>query len=86
MLFTQGTDTVRSVRITLRSDGSIVGGFTGCWRMYGSRYICVTIGGEEYFGVVMPAWIEGQGVAGLTVSAMGSRSGMALHMNSTAKI
>ena len=86
VLFTQGTDTVRSVRITLRSDGSIVGGFAGCWRMYGSRYICVTIGGEEYYGVVMPAWIEGQGVAGLTVSAMGSRSGMALHMNSTAKI
>ena len=42
--------------------------------------------GDEYLGVVMPSWIDHQSVAGLTVTAMGKRSGMAFVMNSTNKI
>ena len=34
----------------------------------------------------MPAWIEHQGAAGLTVTAMGKKTGMALIMNSTNRI
>ena len=56
------------------------------WKMYGARCISVQTQGDEFLGVVMPAWLEDQGVAGLTVTAMGRRSGMALIMNSTNRI
>lgn len=86
VLFTQGAETVRSKRVIFRADGTLDGAYAGKWRMYGSHYIDVEIGGEEYLGVVMPAWLDDQNAAGLTVTAMGATSGMALIMNSTNKI
>ena len=84
--FTQGYKTVEAVRVELLADGTMTGAYTGSWRMYGDRYISVTADGEEYLGVVMPAWHEGQGAAGLTVTALGRTSGMALHLDSTYRI
>ncbi len=81
--FLQGYKTVNARRVDLHADGTVSGGYTGTWQTYGSRYISVTIDGEEYLGVVMPAWHEGQGAAGLTVTALGRTSGMALHLDST---
>ncbi len=86
VMFTQRTDTVVSRRIVLHADGTIAGGYQGRWKMFGSRYITLEIGKNVYSGVVMPAWMDGQHVAGLTVTAMGSPCGMALHLNSTYKI
>ena len=84
--FTQGGDEVKSRRVILRADGSVSGGYTGSWKMYGSHYIRLDVFGDTYLGVVMPAWMDDQNVGGLTVTAMGRRSGMALIMNSTNKI
>ncbi len=85
--FTQGAEkTVRAERVELHKDGTMTGALKGTWRMYGSRYIDIVTKSDTYRGVVMPAWIEDQSVAGLTVSAMGVTSGMALLMNSTNRI
>ncbi len=86
VLFTQGYKTVNAKRVVLHPDGSLGGDYTGSWYMYGAHYISVTVDGEQYLGVVMPAWIDHQSVAGLTVTAMGTQSGMALHMVSTNRI
>ncbi len=86
VLFTQGADTVRAKRVVLHKDGTLDGAYKGTWRMYGEHYIDLEVGGEQYAGVVMPAWIDDQNVAGLTVTAMGRVSGMALLMNSTNRI
>lgn len=86
VLFSQGTDTVKSKKVVLRADGTVSGAYEGTWKTYGTYYISVTLGEEEYLGVVMPAWLDDQGAAGLTVTAMGKTSGMALHLNSTNKI
>ena len=79
-------DTVPAQRVVLRKDGTMDGALRGTWRMYDSRYISIEMQGDEYLGVVMPSWIDHQSVAGLTVTAMGKRSGMAFVMNSTNKI
>ncbi len=86
VLFTQSVETVRSKRVILHADGTLDGAYRGSWKMYGTHYISVKLGDEEYLGVVMPTWIDDQNVAGLTVTAMGRTSGMALHLNSTNKI
>lgn len=86
ILFTQGTETAEEKRVAFRADGSVSGALTGKWALFGPRYITVETEEETYSGVVMPAWIEGEGAAGLTVSALGRNSGMALHLNSTVKI
>ncbi len=86
VLFTQGYKTVVSKRIVLRPDGTVTGAYAGKWRTYGERDILIELDGEEYCGVIMPAWLDDQGVAGLTVSALGRTSGMALHLNSTNRI
>ncbi len=86
VLFTQGTGMVGAKRVLLKQNGSIEGAFSGTWKMYGSHYISIETGGDEYLGVVMPAWIDHQNTAGLTVSAMGKKSGMALHLVSTNRI
>jgi arabinan endo-1,5-alpha-L-arabinosidase len=82
VLFTQSTDAVRGREVTLASDGTVSGEYSGTWEMYGKWYIRLTLSGEEYLGVVMPAWIAHKEKAGLTVTAMGKTSGMALHLNS----
>lgn len=86
LLFSQSTETVKSKRIILHADGTIVGAYQGEWKTYGTHYISLKIDGEEYLGVVMPAWLDDQNAAGLCVTAMGRTSGMALHLNSTNKI
>ncbi len=86
VLFTQGVNSVRSKRVILHADGTLNGAYSGTWKMYGTHYISITLGEEEYLGVVMPAWLDDQTVAGLTVTAMGKTSGMALHLNSTNRI
>ena len=86
VLFTQGTSTVEAKRIVLHADGTLGGALHGNWRVYGSHYISIETGGDEYLGVVMPAWIDDQNVAGLTVTAMGKTTGMGLLLNSTNRI
>ena len=86
VLFTQGTDTVKGARVQLKADGTVTGAYKGKWRVYGTRYIAVETQGDEYLGVIMPAWIDDQKCVGLTVTAMGRTSGMALLLNSTNKL
>lgn len=86
ILFSQGTSTEEEKRVLLRADGTVSGALSGRWTLFGSHYITLETESETYSGVVMPAWIEGEGAAGLTVSALGRKSGMALHMNSTVRI
>lgn len=63
----------------LHEDGTITGAVTGTWKMYGSHYIFIKLGEDEYYGSVMPAWIRQydatsstgiKGNAGLTISAV----------------
>ncbi len=86
ILFTQSVSTVEAARVRLTADGSVEGALTGTWTLFDGYYIEIATADEEYLGVVMPAWIENQNAAGLTVSAMGRRSGMALLLNSTNRI
>lgn len=82
VLFTQRYDSVKPVKVTLRADGTVDGRLHGSWRLYDGHYISLVLEGEEYLGVVMPAWLDYKGEAGLTITALGMRSGMALHLNS----
>lgn len=82
----QGTDAVRSVRLRFNPDGTIEGAKKGAWRIFGPHYIEIEANGDVFSGVVIPAWLQNQNAAGFTVTALGRRSGMALHMNSTNKI
>ena len=102
VLFQQGVATLTAKRVVLRKDGTLDGAYKGSWNMYkdgtldgaykgswnmyGEHYISIETQGDTFLGVVMPAWIDHQNAAGLTVTAMGSRSGMALIMNSTNQI
>ncbi len=86
VLFVQSVGTIVAKRVVLRADGSMEGDYKGSWYMYGSRYIAIETMKDTFLGVVMPAWIDHESVAGLTVTAMGKRSGMALHLNSTYRI
>lgn len=85
VVFTQGTVPVQAQRVVLNSNGTISGYYTGVWKMYGDKYISIITDGEEYHGVVMPAWLDSQKCAGITVSAMGIHCGMALYLNSNPK-
>ena len=62
------------------------GEYRGRWYLYGDNYISLEIGGEEYLGVIMPAWIEHLDSAGIAISAMGRATGMAAHLVSTNKL
>lgn len=86
LLFNQKVETVRSRRITLHEDGTLDGAYRGSWRTFGDNKIALEIGGEEFSGVIMPAWIDHRGEAGLTVSALGKKGGMTLCLNSTQKV
>lgn len=85
VLFTQRAETVKSVAVRLNADGTVSGAYRGKWRLYGDYYISLILSGEEYLGIVMPAWLENLSSAGLTVTAMGKTSGMALLLNSAQK-
>lgn len=86
ILFSQGTSTEEEKRVTFRADGTLEGALSGKWSLFGSHYILIEAKEETFSGIVMPAWIEGESSAGLTVSALGRSSGMALHLNSTVRI
>lgn len=87
VMFTQGAEhTVNAKLVKFSKDGTITGAYTGSWKTYGKNYISITIGDEEYLGVIMPAWIDDRNVAGLTITAMGRTTGMGLHLNSSYKI
>ena len=86
VLFGQSVQTVRAQRVLLKKDGTVEGGLKGRWRTYGTRYIAVETEEDEFLGVIMPAWLGEQSAAGLTVTALGRRSGMALHLNSINRI
>lgn len=86
LLFTQNFKSIDAKRILLQSDGLITGEYRGRWYLYGDNYISLEIGGEEYLGVIMPAWIEHLDSAGIAISAMGRATGMAAHLVSTNKL
>ena len=68
--------------VQLKEDGTLtVNGQTqGKWVLYGDNYVAFTIGNEEYYGVAMPAWIEAENRAGITISAIGT-NGFPFFMN-----
>ena len=86
VLLRQGVETVAAQRVTLRQDGVMDGALYGTWKMFGARYIRIETQEDVYSGVVMPAWMDHRGAAGLCITAMGLRSGMALHLNSADRI
>lgn len=77
----QRTETITSKTVYLRPDGTIEGHYKGRWSMYGDNYIALEIEYDTYLGVVMPCWIRHRNCAGLTVAALGKRTGMSLHLN-----
>ena len=59
--------------VRLEEDGSLTlnGEKLGEWKLYGEHYVAFTFDGLRYLGAAMPAWIEAQNRAGITVSARG---------------
>ena len=59
--------------VRLEEDGSLLldGEKLGEWKLYGEHYVAFTFDGLCYLGVAMPAWIEAQNRAGITVTARG---------------
>lgn len=69
--------------VTLNSDHTISGAATGTWSMFGDNYIKIVIdGGDTYYGVVTPAWLEDQDCFGFTITSMGQKKCYAMFMNS----
>lgn len=68
--------------LTLEEDGRITVGAKerGRWKLYGEYFIAFDFGDQRYHGCVMPAWIEAEKRAGLTVSARGEK-GLLFFMN-----
>ena len=81
VLFSQSVAVVEGKKVRLNADGTVDGAYRGVWRLYGDYDIDLTLDGETYCGVVMPCWIAHKRAAGLTVSALGRKSGMAIHLN-----
>lgn len=69
--------------VRLEGDGSLSlrGEKLGEWKLYGDNYVAFTFDGLQYFGVAMPAWIEAENRAGITISARGE-DGLPFFMNS----
>ena len=72
----------KAARVRLYANGKLGGAHKGTWELYGGKYMRIVADGKEYLGRIMPAWIVEQNRAGITVSAMGTRNGMALYLNS----
>jgi len=78
-----GSSARTSKYVTLNSNHTISGGYTGIWSMFGDNYIKVTLtDGDTYYGVVTPAWLEDQDCFGFTITSMGQSNGYAMFMNS----
>ena len=86
VLFDQRFETVKAKRVLLKADGTVEGEYKGSWLLHDGYYLRMVLDGEEYLGVVMPAWLDHRGAAGLTVTALGSKSGAALHLNTVKRI
>ncbi len=85
VLFSQDANqehTVKAKRVKLHKNGKISGFYKGTWKFHDGKYVDVVVGGKEYRGTVMPCWINEQDRAGVTISCMGVKSGMALYLNS----
>ena len=60
----------------------------GSWYLYGDNYIYIEITGGDaalqgnYYGAVMPAYIESQGKGGLTISCLSENGKNTLYLNS----
>lgn len=80
IILDSSTTNKKSVAVTLNADGTITGSKTGTWEHKGENYITIRIDNVVYKGVIMPAWLQEEKAAGLTISAMSS-NGMALYMN-----
>lgn len=79
---TGGATVKMSEYVTLNSDHTISGAVTGTWSMFGDNYIKVVIdGGDTYYGVVTPAWLEDQDCFGFTITSMGQKKCYAMFMN-----
>lgn len=72
--------------VRLEEDGSLTlkGEPLGKWKLYGDNYVAFTFDGLKYLGVAMPAWIEADHCAGITVSARGE-DGLSFFLNSVAQ-
>ncbi len=64
-------DIVSSEKYTFMKDGTVMKGAdeAGTWELTGDYYITVTLGDDEYKGVVAPSYIEYNGAAGYTITA-----------------
>lgn len=77
-----GSAVCYSQSVKLNSDHTISGDAEGTWSMFGDNYIKVMItGGDTYYGVVTPSWLDDQDCFGFTVTAMGQQYGYAMFMN-----
>ena len=51
------------------------------YTVYGKNFIKIVSNADEYYGIVTPSWLEGQNRGGLSITAIGQRTGMALYLN-----
>ncbi len=83
---TSASAPVASVGVALTFDGASGGTFTAdgteyAWTVFGEHFIKIVSEADTYYGVLSPAWLEGQERGGLTVTAMGQDTGMSLYLN-----
>lgn len=65
------------VSITLNTDGSVSGAYTGTWKTTnGTAYITLTIGGTTYNGEVIPQSVSESNIPAIGITAMNSTSGV----------
>ncbi len=86
VLFSQSVNTVEGKPVRLAASGKIEGAMSGKWTLHSGKYVRIETEKDTYLGVVMPAWIDGENRPALTISCMGVRSCMALHLNGTERI
>ncbi len=75
-----------SSSVKLNADHTVSGDYTGTWKMFGDNYIKVVLdGGDTYYGVVTPSWLDDQDCFGFTITSMGQNKGYAMFMNAVSK-
>ncbi len=69
------TEIVASEEYTFMADGSVMKSAdnVGTWELSGDYYITVTIGENEYKGVIAPSYIDYNSEAGYTITAMATK-------------
>lgn len=67
----------KPVNITLNSDGSVSGSYTGTWSLTnGTSYITLTLGGVTYKGEVVPGSIDATNYPVVAITAMSTSNGV----------